>query len=499
MISGSRVAADHSRFWGVFYIDASTENNADSGFLDIADCCDLKACDSPRTRRWLSNQKDPWLLILDNADDPAVDISKYFPAGTRGTILITTRNPDLKRLATVGSKELGCLSLADATSLLLKASQCEHPQSDTSKELAKEITETLGCLALAIVHAAALIRQRICGLEEYIGIFSKHRRRLLSNDSGRLPRAECDVYATWHVSREAIQSIGNTSSIIALELLNIFACFHYTGISEQLFQSAWNTMLVRANDPNRCQDLSGQCFDNVLGKLRLYEGLPTKSWNPLPFREAVCLLYSFSLISYAKAESDILLHPLINAWARDHLNREAFAQWSTRSLILLTVSIGGSDLSKESHRVKRQWLAHVDACSRRSGYLETLDDDHLRARLTADFACCRMYQNHGQILKAHDLAFRGVKLAVMRWGYLNTFTLFSVRQLADQFQAMGEIERVLHSYQIITRYVEKMPAEVNVGEIMDLELLEQQAKCHHALDRFEAAIKLQEPVVKYRI
>lgn len=369
-----------------------------------------------------------------------MNIPKYFPGGTRGTILITTRNPDPKKLATVGSNELGCMDLEDAASLLLKASELDHPPSDASKALAKDIAETLGCLALAIVHAAALVRQRICRLEEYTEIFSKHRQRLLSNISGRLPRAECDVYATWNVSREAIQSIGNTSSAIALELLNVFACFHFGGISEQIFHSAWNRRLVHANEPDHRQDRSQHLFNKVLGRLRLYDGLPTQSWNPLAFREAIHLLYSFSLISYAKAESGILLHPLINAWARDHLDKRAFVQWSTRSLILLDASIGRTDLSKESYHVKRQWLAHVDACTQKSGDLETLDDDDLRARLTADFSCCRMYQGHGQIHKAYDLAFRGVKLAVMRWGYLNFFTLYSMRVLADQFQAMGELE-----------------------------------------------------------
>ncbi len=40
-------------------MDASADTFADSGFLDIADSCDLGECDTPRTKRWLSNRKDP--------------------------------------------------------------------------------------------------------------------------------------------------------------------------------------------------------------------------------------------------------------------------------------------------------------------------------------------------------------------------------------------------------------------------------------------------------
>ncbi len=499
MISVSRSTADRLRFWGIFYVDASTDNNAESGFYAIAECCDLKGCDPPRTRRWLSNQKDPWLLILDNADDPAMELPKYFPGGSRGTILITTRNPDLKKLATVGSSELGRMNVEDAASLLLKASESGDPQSDTSKALATKIVDTLGCLALAIVHAAALIRQQICRLDEYTEIFNKHRQRLLSNSSGRLPRAECDVYATWHVSRAAIQSIGTTTSVIALELLNIFACFHFGGISERIFHSAWDVKLAHANKSDHRQVVSEEWFDKVLEKLRMYEGSATQSWDPLPFREAVSLLSSFSLVSYAKGESGLVLHPLIHAWARDHLGKVAFAQWSTRALVLLNASVSKTFSLNESYRVERQWLAHVDACSRKSGDLQTLDDDDLRARLTADFACCQLYQNHGQIHEAHDLAFRGVKSAVMRWGYLNTFTLCRMRALADQFQAMGEFERALITYGDITRYVDRMPSKVLFEELMDLQLLEQEARCFHARERFELAVTCQEAVVKRRI
>lgn len=71
-------------------------------------------------QRWLSNIPEPWVLILDNADDPRLDISSYFPVGSRGVILITTRNPDCKVYSTVGSYELGAILTEEAVTLLLK-------------------------------------------------------------------------------------------------------------------------------------------------------------------------------------------------------------------------------------------------------------------------------------------------------------------------------------------------------------------------------------------
>ena len=44
-------------------------------------------------KNWLSCLTRPWLLLIDNADDPDMEVTRYFPGGERGVILMTTRNP----------------------------------------------------------------------------------------------------------------------------------------------------------------------------------------------------------------------------------------------------------------------------------------------------------------------------------------------------------------------------------------------------------------------
>lgn len=55
-------------------------------------------------KNWLSNLQQPWLLLVDNVDDPEIDVMRVFPGGERGVILITTRNPTNKRYGTEGSR-----------------------------------------------------------------------------------------------------------------------------------------------------------------------------------------------------------------------------------------------------------------------------------------------------------------------------------------------------------------------------------------------------------
>jgi hypothetical protein len=86
-------------YWGVFWIDASNEENVESGFASVGQQVG-KGANFAAGMHWLLRCTKPWLLILDNADDPEMDISRYFPARGNGHILITTRNPGVIEHAT---------------------------------------------------------------------------------------------------------------------------------------------------------------------------------------------------------------------------------------------------------------------------------------------------------------------------------------------------------------------------------------------------------------
>jgi hypothetical protein len=55
-----------------------------------------------------------------------MDVSEFFPAGNRGSILVTTRNPDCKIHATVGSCEFGEIDLEEVVTLFLRAAGVEE-------------------------------------------------------------------------------------------------------------------------------------------------------------------------------------------------------------------------------------------------------------------------------------------------------------------------------------------------------------------------------------
>ena len=183
--------------------------NLERGYLQIANVCGLEV-KVDVARRWLSNNPESWALILDNADDPRLDLSPYFPIGNRGIILITSLNPECTVHATIGSYELGAMNVDEAVTLILKTAGIRDLSNQSTRETARPVVLTLGCLALAITQAGAVIRQGYCRMEEYCMLYAQHRKELLSQkaiqggDDYRYT-----VYTTWEVSRQMIEKMSS--------------------------------------------------------------------------------------------------------------------------------------------------------------------------------------------------------------------------------------------------------------------------------------------------
>jgi hypothetical protein len=338
------------RFWAVFWIDASSQTTAQQGFLAIARACETK--DDPKViRQWLSNTQEPWLLIIDNADDPSMDVSEFFPAGNRGSILVTTRNPDCRIHATVGSCEFGEMDLEEAVTLFLRAARVEDTAVEIVRKEAAAVVKTLGCLALAIIQAGAYVRQGLCSIREYWGIYSHHRERLLRY---RPVQAWSDykfsVYTTWEVSVEAIKRMSRETSDNAIELVRIFCFLHYNSITEDIFERAWKNSYEG-------EDLS----KNISSLFYIRPQDRLAEWDPILIREAVVLLASFSLIKIDAIGRCISMHPLMHVWTRDCLLEDLQRHYWAAASYTLASGISWAYKSSD-YDFRRVLVPHINSC-----------------------------------------------------------------------------------------------------------------------------------------
>lgn len=155
-------------FWGVFWVDASFPATVESTFSQIAYVggVDPKVA---AARSWLSSLDQPWLLLIEDADED-VNLNNLVPVGLRGTVLITTRVFSKKIYGTSGSLLLENMDIDEADELLLRAASIQSRDVETTDK-ATAISKTLGFLPLALVHAGTAILEGLCSLNDYIEYF----------------------------------------------------------------------------------------------------------------------------------------------------------------------------------------------------------------------------------------------------------------------------------------------------------------------------------------
>ncbi|RYP25497.1 hypothetical protein DL767_008360 [Monosporascus sp. MG133] len=244
------------KFWGVFWVDVSSGSSAKAGLSTIAKMLGSKEAEIDETRCLLSNvdPKRHWLLILDNADDPQVDYQQYCPSGTRGAVLITSRNPECQTHATVGYEELGSLDKGDCIRLLLQPIGLS-PEPQAVNSAAEKVINILGSHTLAILQAGSYIAQGGCSLSDYPVVFQRQRERLLKFNLTQAQSRYRNVYATLEASAEILDTLESESAQDALCLLRILSQFHYENMPLDFLQDAWNGAQEARDNPEDDEDI----------------------------------------------------------------------------------------------------------------------------------------------------------------------------------------------------------------------------------------------------
>ena len=168
-------------YTAVLWSFAGTEQSVRGGYAAIATLLDLPEKDSQEqakvteaVKRWLE-QNTGWLLVLDNADDPAM-VKPFLPQQGKGHILLTSRAYSFQKIGLVSPREVNVLSPDEAREFLLRRTGKEPTEKSTEADaLAKEV----GYLPLALEQAAAYIAETGASFSSYLAGYRKQGLKLL--------------------------------------------------------------------------------------------------------------------------------------------------------------------------------------------------------------------------------------------------------------------------------------------------------------------------------
>ena len=299
---------------------------------------------------WLSNLKTHWLLIIDNADDPGLSLEEYIPEGERGHILITTRIPSNKDYGTVGPQSFRFQGLEDddASTLLLKTASKPAPWDSITQKLAYSITEALGFLPLALMHAGKAIMKRLCKLEDYLDYHQAEKQKVReARDFRGFRKGDSiymNVYSTFEINFRGLQSQKTTEADDAIQLLQMLSFFHRENIRiEFLTKAAMNPALERkeqekeaakeaANQSNREKKSWSSTFSSLILQLGMFlykertppvlpnflqDSATFERFGDFRLNAALSELTQLSLITYNDINDSYSMHPVVQMWARE--------------------------------------------------------------------------------------------------------------------------------------------------------------------------------------
>jgi tetratricopeptide (TPR) repeat protein len=152
-------------------------------------------------------ERDRWLLIFDNAEDPAA-LAGYLPGGG-GQVVITSRNPGWHELAT--PVEVDVFDRDESIALLRRRA----PQLAESE--AGRVAKALGDLPLALAQAGAYLADTAIGVQGYLTVLAERTRELLAHGASVTYPVSLAASVQLALDRLAVQSPG------ALELLSLAA------------------------------------------------------------------------------------------------------------------------------------------------------------------------------------------------------------------------------------------------------------------------------------
>ncbi|MHA5051347.1 FxSxx-COOH system tetratricopeptide repeat protein [Streptomyces sp. SD15] len=222
-----------------------------------------------------------WLLVFDNADDPA-QLLPHFPAGGGGHILVTSRNQ-------AWAQEVEALPI-DVFRREESVDHLTRRAPGLSGAEADQVAIAVGDLPLAVEQAAAWLAETATPVEVYLRQLDDQTTAVLGiNQPVGYP---APVAATWNVSIDRLRE----RSPAAVRLLQLCAFLGPEPISTQLLYSKEMIDALKPYDPALQERL-------VLGRVIQEIG-------------------RFALAKVDQASSSIQVHRLVQAVIRSQLSEE---------------------------------------------------------------------------------------------------------------------------------------------------------------------------------
>ncbi|TVY37960.1 Kinesin light chain, partial [Lachnellula subtilissima] len=479
-----RAKENHSHS-AIFWIDATSPASTSQSFSSMAKEMSKSAFDPADNeanlqfvRTKLSSWPQGWLLVFDNFDDPNSFINKsikdYFPQTGEGSILVTSRHADTRRLG--HHLEVNTMSLEEALELLLARSSLEKTEPNLHE--GEAIVKRLGFHALAIDQAGAYIYSRNLNLGLYLEHHNARTEKVLREvpdmwdyikapkDSPEAKR-KLSVFTTWELSFDQIS--GEPSIRAAKErILTLLAFFDNNQIRQSFFEPY-------ATFPNNWIILPGR----------------SDTWDVHEFQAT---LKSSELFHYFKVSRSSLM---------TQIDTETQRACTIEAVLVLDYFLephAYEYFSDFTFEVKQLTFSHVDAVVLNTDIFLTLDGfladlNLLRGAKTLAYFSKLRQEKHEEAL---EILQKNLALDQTTFGNEHPSTLTSMHNLAVTMDSQGKYDDAESLYRKTLDLEEKLLGKEHPDTLISMHylatLLVKQERYDKAEPLFQEVIALREKV-----
>ncbi|KAH8824780.1 hypothetical protein DL96DRAFT_1817429 [Flagelloscypha sp. PMI_526] len=457
---------EKNRFTEVFFLDASDRVTLESGFKSVAEAKHVGKSFEDGIR-YLEGRLDEWLLFLDNADDPELDLGQYIRR-KHGNILITTRNPHVGELAPDCHCLVDRFDQADAKELLLRGVRV--PELVDGDAHATKIVEELGCLALAVDHTRAFLAKGTCALPDYLQLYKENREELLRDRPARKQSTDdyrYTVFTTWNISFNRLSENART-------FIRIICFMHHEGIPLFIFNQAWESLSKLETDEREAS--VPRTLSDFLSSFTSGNSV----WHQYRFLQVIEEAQSFSLIEWDSHKRTVSFHPLVQQWARNCFRDVDCSLQATQTILSLVAPLGKSA---------------VDYSTRKSLFLHFRDSLEFGSQLHYIFlrhAGETLYDG-GLYAEALPLFEQEVEAQRRIFGSEHRETLRSMRDLAETY---SELSRHAEALELQEQVLEDTRRILGTEHPDTLQCMHNLAATYYNLSRHADALELEEQVLK---
>ncbi|KAJ7105312.1 P-loop containing nucleoside triphosphate hydrolase protein, partial [Mycena epipterygia] len=446
-------------FSEIYFIDSGTQQTIEYDLVTLARAKQIGKT-AQDSLLWLSHQHKEWLVVFNNADDIHLNLREFFPSGSHGNILITSRNPALGQHAQAECK-VDRMELRDAIKLLLGTAGCDPTILEYS-EIAKRIK--LYCFPLAVAQAGASISS-LHSLYHYLELYETTAKRI--QQLNRRPvqsEYEWSVYTTWQISLEKLSST-------APQLLQLCSFIHHDEISEEIFKLAASyERTPKYSNLQESRNFLASFMD------------ANSSWSVQRFLDVTAELRHYSLIELGAVSKvfTFSIHPLVHEWCRTTVKPDAPTELCMHKLVGMSLS------SAHSFWLNHKLFPHVNALlfpRKGTGTLKAMTN------------LARTYSQLGQFRGAQELETIILKKRRDILGEDHSTTLKAMENLAITYSHLGQFRRAQELETIILKQRRDILGEDHPSTLNAMANL---AITYSQLGQFKGVEELETIVLKKR-